>query len=280
MLLMLILCFWIIFNLNTNNLVNTLPFIGLVVFSSVRILPSFNRIILATQGMKYGEPAIKAITELVNIKKNLFDNRQNNKIIFKDLIIKNLKFNFDKKSLIKLEDFQILKGDIIGIKGDNGSGKSTLINIMLGLINVENKKIFINGKDINLLKNQWQDIVSVTSQDPFILNENLEFNISLDKEEIDNDNLNSVLELINFDQNQNKLELFKNLSGGNKQKISIARSIYRDPQVYFFDEPTTFLDTNTINNLLKFIKNNRDKTFVIVSHDEKIIDLCNKIIDL
>lgn len=280
MLLMLILCFWIIFNLNTNNLVNTLPFIGLVVFSSVRILPSFNRIILATQGMKYGEPAIKAITELVNIKKNLFDNRQNNKIIFKDLIIKNLKFNFDKKSLIKLEDFQILKGDIIGIKGDNGSGKSTLINIMLGLINVENKKIFINGKDINLLKNQWQDIVSVTSQDPFILNENLEFNISLDKEEIDNDNLNSVLELINFDQNQNKLELFKNLSGGNKQKISIARSIYKDPQVYFFDEPTTFLDTNTINNLLKFIKNNRDKTFVIVSHDEKIIDLCNKIIDL
>ena len=69
---------------------------------------------------------------------------------------------------------------------------------MLGLINVENKKIFINGKDINLLKNQWQDIVSVTSQDPFILNENLEFNISLDKEEIDNDNLNSVLELINL----------------------------------------------------------------------------------
>ena len=72
---------------------------------------------------------------------------------------------------------------------------------MLGLINVENKKIFINGKDINLLKING-NIVSVTSQDPFILNENLEFNISLDKEEIDNDNLNSVLELINFDQNQ------------------------------------------------------------------------------
>jgi ABC-type lipoprotein export system ATPase subunit len=77
-----------------------------------------------------------------------------------------------------------------------------------------------------------------------------------------------------------KLELFKNLSGGNKQKISIARSIYKNPQVFFFDEPTTFLDTNTINNLTKFINDRKDKTFVIVSHDVKIINLCNKIINL
>ena len=69
--------------------------------------------LLATQGMKYGEPAIKIYYRTGKYKKELFDNRQNNKIIFKDLIIKNLKFNFDKKSLIKLEDFQILKGDIL-----------------------------------------------------------------------------------------------------------------------------------------------------------------------
>ena len=280
MFLMLLLCIWIIFNLNSNSLIDALPFIGLVIFSSVRILPSFNRIIMATQGMKYGEPAIKAITELVDMKHEVFVKNDHEKFFFKELIIKNLKFGFDGKSLIDLKNFKILSGDVIGIRGNNGSGKSTLINIMLGLINIKNERVLINGDDINNIKTKWHEIISVTSQDPLILNENLKFNISFDQEEINNKTLNDVLELINFNHDENNVELLKNLSGGNKQKISIARSIYKNPQVYFFDEPTTFLDTKTINNLLKFIKNNNNKTFVIVSHDEKIIELCNKIIDL
>lgn len=206
--------------------------------------------------------------------------KEDNKIFFKELIIKNLKFDFDGKSLINLKYFQISSGDIIGIRGKNGSGKSTLINIMLGLINIKNECLLINGNDINVIKTKWHEIISCTSQDPLILNENLKFNISLDREEVDNNTLNNILEIINFDHDENKVELLKNLSGGNKQKISIARSIYKNPQVYFFDEPTTFLDTKTINNLLKFIKSNNNKTFVIVSHDEKIIELCNKLIDL
>ena len=277
---MLLLCVWVIFDLNSNNLINTLPFIGLVIFSIIRILPSFNRIIMAKQGIKYGEPAIKAIVDIINVKNKLDINKVGKRIEFKTLTIKNLKFNYDKNSLINLDNFEILKGDVVGIKGNNGSGKSTLVNILLGLINVDNEKVLINGKDINIIKNQWYDIVSISSQDPFILNESLELNISLDGKKINSENLSSVLRLINFDKKKNELELFKNLSGGNKQKISIARSIYKNPQVFFFDEPTTFLDTNTINNLTKFINDRKDKTFVIVSHDVKIINLCNKIINL
>jgi len=277
---MLSLSVWIIFDLNSNNFINTLPFIGLIILSSIRILPSFNRIIIAKQGMKYGEPAIKAIADIINVKNKLDINEAGNRIEFKVLTIQNLKFNYDKNSLINLDNFEILKGDVVGIKGNNGSGKSTLVNILLGLINVDNDKVLINGKDINIVKNQWYDIISISSQEPFILNESLELNISLDGKKINSENFSSALRLINFDKKKNELELFKNLSGGNKQKISIARSIYKDPQVFFFDEPTTFLDMNTINNLTKFINDRKDKTFVIVSHDEKIINLCNKIINL
>ena len=68
MFLMLSLCIWIIFSMNSNRLIDILPFIGLVIFSSVRILPSFNRIIMASQGIKFGKPAIKVISELINVK--------------------------------------------------------------------------------------------------------------------------------------------------------------------------------------------------------------------
>tara|TARA_E500000178_G_C16978501_1_gene734565 strand:+ start:116 stop:892 length:777 start_codon:yes stop_codon:yes gene_type:complete len=207
----------------------------------------------------------------------------NNKIEFE-----NTSFSYDKKEVFKNLNFIIPKNSIIGIYGESGSGKSTLVNLLCGLLNLKEGKILIDEKNINDVKNSWQCKIGYIPQDIYILDDSIKNNIIFNNE--DNKNINKDLKNVIDISQLNKLinslsdgldtkvgDRGINISGGQRQRIAIARALYHKPDVLIFDEATNSLDDITENNLMDSIYAIKGKTIIIISHNEKTLNRCEKI---
>ena len=181
---------------------------------------------------------------------------------------------------------------MIGIIGQSGSGKSTLINLLMGLLTTEKKFIFIDKNPINEILNSWQRDIGYVPQSLNLNDESIKNNIAFGIPDhlIDEDKIKKALEFAKLDNlisskskgvNSRVGEMGSQLSGGQMQRIAIARAVYNDPSILIFDEATSALDSvieNEIINDLKDIKNN--KTIILVSHKASTLKYCNKIIEL
>jgi len=223
---------------------------------------------------------LKAIkNKLKSIFKNL-DNRRElnsfNKIKLSNIVIKYPKSNLE----IKVDDFIINKNDKVSITGQSGQGKTSIINLILGNIDPYKGQVFIDDKNINDVKLD----IGVVSQEIELFNMSLKDNLCLDKK-ISDDEIIKYLEELEL----NELLLFEDgiytivgekglkLSTGQKRRINILRSYLMNKNIYILDEPTSNLDNHTeeivVNFILKYFK---DKTLIIVTHNEKINEVCNK----
>lgn len=206
--------------------------------------------------------------------------------------IENLTFGYGERSIFSGYNLELEKGKIYALLGHNGAGKSTLINLILGIYSGDYEgKISYNGidiKEINMYKTRQKNI-GLTEQEPILIPDKLINNITLEK----NYDLNLIDEYINIlslDKYilslENGLETIineksSNISGGEKQKISILRQFVKDPEVMIFDEPSSALDINSkekFKNHLSKIKKN--KIVIIISHDDFIHDICDLAINL
>ena len=189
-------------------------------------------------------------------------------------------------------NLEIKIGDTIGIFGDSGSGKSSFINLLIGLLKPKNGQILIDGIDINSNINSWRESIGYVPQNIFLIDDTLRRNISFDLELDSNDEkkLNECLkqsELINFVNNlQNGLDTIvgergSRISGGQLQRVGIARALYNDPKILIFDESTSALDKETeleiIKNIYKF---KSKKTLIIITHKKELLKECDKIYKL
>ena len=258
-----------------------LPIFALYAVGIFRLVPSLNKIIINKQNYKFYLPGFKSV---LNQLKNLENKEKNiNKLEFeyKDNIeLKNISFKFDdtKDYIFRNTSLKIKKNTTILIKGKNGSGKSTLINLLSGLQNPNLGNIIIDEKyDLNIYKQNWLKKIGFVQQNTFILSSTIIDNIILDNENIDKQKLNDIFNLLdlrksfeNFDKVMNNKNVGMdgiNLSGGQKQIISIARALYKNPDLLIFDEPETSLDSFKIDilvNLLSSLKGK--KTIVLISH--------------
>ena len=275
--------------LNEKSFQDLLPFLGLFTVSVLRMLPSVNRIILALQSLKFGIPSIIEVNKILNSEKNNFKSHDNstNKIEFNEKIfVKDLSFSYDIDELINIKKLEIPKGKITIIVGENGSGKTTLLNVLTGLIKPSKGSILIDNLDLSQNVSEWQNMISYVPQDVFLIKEKIQTNISLENESNFNQEkfkfIIDTLDMENLVESQSKIdEGGKNFSGGQKQKISIGRSLYKEPEVIFMDEPTNSIDKKTKQNLINFIVSNKGKiTFVIVSHDKELINISDNKFDL
>ena len=262
-----------------------------------KLLPSLNRIISSIQSLRYVQPTLDLLENELkreNKKKIL----KNDKDIFKlnkDISFNKVSFCYPgkNKDIINNLSFSINKGEITGIIGESGSGKSTILNLILGLLKPNSGNIKIDGK---LLTNDnaryWQQNIGFVPQQITLIDDTLKNNIAFGVEEnfinisaIENSiSLSQLTEFIN--QNPDRLDSLVgergiSLSGGQIQRIGIARALYNSPSLLILDEPTSSLDTETekqlINDILKLKK---DRTIVIISHNKSIIDICQKVISL
>ena len=194
--------------------------------------------------------------------------------------IKNIMFKYDPHTLHKTIDdvnIHIPQGKVTAIVGASGSGKTTLIRLMLGYYPVLEGQINIGNTDINTLnKKWWRRQCGVVMQDGIIFSESIARNIAVDDGDIDKERLLKAAEIACIKDYVMSLPLKFNtkigrdgvgLSQGQKQRILIARAVYKNPDYIFLDEATNSLDANNersiVENLDKFYKG---KTVVIVAH--------------
>ena len=194
--------------------------------------------------------------------------------------IKNIMFKYDPHALRKAIDdvsIRIPQGKVTAIVGASGSGKTTLIRLMLGYYPVLEGQINIGNTDINKLnKKWWRRQCGVVMQDGVIFSESIARNIAVDDGDIDKERLLKATEIACIKDYVMALPLKFNtkigrdgvgLSQGQKQRILIARAVYKNPDYIFLDEATNSLDANNersiVENLDKFYKG---KTVVIVAH--------------
>ena len=290
----LIFCLYLVFLFiyKETNFNEILVFVGVLVFASLRILPYMIQIVRSVQSIKFNYPAIDTINNILkkrSHKKNEDITINKNKLIFKDQIknldLINISFGYKKESkkIISKLNCKMVVGDIIGIVGQSGSGKTTLINLISGLLKPNSGKIIINkNKSINL--ERIKDKIGYVSQTVYLSDESIKSNIALGniltkKDEKYIDFLLKKLNLSELDKNLKIGEKGSKISGGQIQRIGIARALFRNPEILILDEATSALDQKNENNVIKFVKEFcSNKILIFSTHKTKLLVNCNKVI--
>ena len=212
----------------------------------------------------------------------------------KGIDMENINFKYDPHALKTIIDdvsLTIPKGKVTAIVGASGSGKTTLIKLMLGYYPVLGGQINIGGTDVNTLnKKWWRRQCGVVMQDGVIFSESIARNIAVDDGEIDKERLQKAAEIACIHDYVMGLPLKYNtkigrdgvgLSQGQKQRILIARAVYKNPDYIFLDEATNSLDANNermiVEHLDEFYKG---KTVVIVAHRLSTVKNADQIVVL
>jgi ABC-type multidrug transport system fused ATPase/permease subunit len=268
-------------------IVELIPIFALFTASLFRILPSFNRIILHFNNLKFYKPSFDLIHSNFsksNLSKKFLSN-DNNFSFNKSVVLKNISFFYKDNSENILNDVSItfFKGECYILLGDNGSGKSTILNIVSGLLQPKNGKVLIDGNiDVNTSRSEWLKKISYVQQDVFLLNKTIKENITLNfnnSYNVERYNLIKKILLLEkafqSDDENNEPDsgvvgvAGSSLSGGQRQLISIARALYKDADIFLFDEPSSALDLDhqkILKNVISYLKSN-NKTIIIITHD-------------
>ena len=274
------LIIYIYFSKPVNELI---PVFALFAAALFRILPSFNRMISYYNNIKFYQPSLEAIyIQFFNFNSESKILNDNHIFEFKKNInIKRISFSYNKNSSKIFDDIDlnILIGSCVLILGDNGSGKSSFLNIMSGLLKPDSGQVLIDDRiNIDKIKFSWLKKISYVQQDIFLLNKTIKENILLNSFDNNFSKFNNIKELLllneAFEKLPNKLDTTVgpagiNLSGGQRQLISIARALYKDGEVFLFDEPTSALDYDyqkVLKRVINYLKSN-NKTIIIITHD-------------
>ena len=291
---LLMVIFLIIYlSVNGKNNSELLVILGIFSAATLRILPSINKVLVAFQNLKFGIPVIDKIYEELktNNKEELLDKNKDNRIHFKkSLKINNISFKYPNRenNIVENLNYKFDKGKSYGIYGDSGSGKSTIISILTGLIEPSEGSILVDNININQNIKSWMNNISLVSQKIFLLDDSIKNNILLGTKQLDEKELSNVIRLAKLDELiaslPNKInttigELGAMLSGGQIQRIGIARALYKNPELLILDESTNALDTQTEKELLNDLYNIQDRcTKIFVSHKMSVLEKCDIIL--
>ncbi len=215
-----------------------------------------------------------------------------NKVSIYSIGFKNVSFCFPEKNILTNFSMNLVKGDLMGIRGISGKGKTTIMNLMLGFISPDAGKIYVNDQiaDANMIKQSWP-VISYLKQQHFFLHASIVENITLEETHFDEEKLQRVLVLTGVDKIVQLLpngirelvtENGKNFSGGQRQRLLLARALYRDFDLLLLDEPFSELDETAENELLTELQTiaTNGKIILLITHNAKAFNFCNKIMDL
>jgi len=272
---------------------NLLSLLTLLVVVAYRLMPLVYNLTNSFAKIKSKQVVLDEILKDI-LKFNELNKKKINKdtITFNKLIkLENINYNYRKSSLSILKNFnlEIEKGQKLLIQGATGCGKSTLLNIISGLINPDSGKIIVDG--INLRNNLfgWQQNISFVEQKTFLLKDNIKNNIIMfdDKNKFNQEKFNNILKICFleeiYSQRQNEIldEDGIKISGGEKQRIGLARALYKDKDLLILDESTNAINTDLEKNILNNIFTNfKDKTIICISHNLDNKNIFDKVINL
>ena len=198
---------------------------------------------------------------------------------------KNIKKKYNDQEVLRGIDLKIDKNEFVVILGASGSGKSTLLNILSGLEKSDSGEVVYDNESISdysekQLTKFRKDKIGFVFQQYYLLNNlTVEQNVKVGANLANNKEYVDIIKELGL---EDRLSKYPNeLSGGEQQRVSIARALAKKPTVLFLDEPTGALDEETGRKILEYLLKLKDKshfTMIMVTHNENIAELANKII--
>ena len=273
-----------------------LSYMSLFGVAALRMIPSINRMVGAVNVIANSTHAIDTIyNELKMLEAHEAEAPSPDAapVTFeKSIRIEQLSFSYAESAgpVLKDIDIEIAKGHSIGIVGPSGSGKTTLIDIILGLLQPTSGRVLVDGRNISASIRNWQTQLGYVPQSIYLTDDTLRRNIALGLEDsdIDESRLSKAVSLAHLDALTEQLpngldtnvgERGTRLSAGQRQRVGIARALYRDPDVLVFDEATATLDNETEHEINLAIESLRGlKTVIIIAHRLSTVRRCDNLV--
>jgi ABC-type multidrug transport system ATPase subunit len=268
---------------------------SVLALAMLRLIPAFARLSYYISNIFYNISSIDFIKDDLNRNFNLDKKKIENKSI-NNIRLKNVSLSYYSKNssspFVILNNFNLSlkKNNIYGIYGLSGSGKTSLLNILVGFIKPQKGRIYYNNQlqIPNKISSKYN--ISFLSQNPTILDENIIINSTLRFSNTTED-INKIkfyLDKFNLRRflkykfiNDSSIQSIKNMSGGEKQRISFIRSIINNPDLLILDEPVSSLDSKNAQKIFNFLRNyKKDKIVIVTSHKNSEKKFFDKIINL
>ena len=284
---------------NKNDTSTVFVGVGVLLAASFRIIPALHNLFSSASLLKFHLPVVdlikKEIDNIEKIKSHNGDRKINCRNIdfTNSIIIRDLFFKYTGSTINVLENINISieKGDVVYLGGSTGSGKTTLINIIAGFLKPSSGKILIDSANVYPESNcEYILNAAYVSQDVVLLEDSVKNNVifGITNEEINEEKVINALKSAEvYDlMIEQKLgidssitELGMNFSGGEKQRIAIARAYYNDAEIFILDEPTSALDKKTQDKIIQNLIN-KNKTIILIAHDFEMKKYCNKVYEI
>jgi ABC-type bacteriocin/lantibiotic exporter with double-glycine peptidase domain len=262
--------------------------IGAFMAAAYKIIPGIVKLINITGQMRAYE---YAVSDLVKPSPEM-SAPPDLSVGIHSLEMKNISFSYAGQDVLK--DFQLHaeKGDFVAITGQSGKGKTTILNLLLGFLSAREGEILINGQGVTQqqLTSYWPAIAYVRQQN-FFIHDSAVRNIALEEFHPHDHFLQQALSISGTDrlfkllpggQDMVITENGKNISGGQQQRIALARAIYKNAGLLLLDEPFNELDEESCTEIIKGFRELADAGCIVImiTHDRQSLSHCNKIISL
>ncbi len=295
--LMLVLAVYIY--IDQSGFLSLIPLITALLVASIRLLPSASRINSYINDMNYMLPFLDSMNETILEKQNglstdesIVFNEKKEVVDFHSIRFENLFFRYSEAEKWIFNDaaFEIKKGDTVGIVGESGGGKTTFVDLLIGLLTPESGNMFIDNKkvDHDYMLGSVGYIPQKVELIDGTIRENIAFGIPSD--EVDDDKIKKLIKDVRLEEFISELpdgvdtkvgERGSRLSGGQCQRIGIARALYANASLLVFDEATSALDNDTEYYIIESINSMKGKiTMIIIAHRLETIKNCDYVYEV
>jgi len=280
--LLLMMLTFLVMSFDNFSKEDALNYMVIIVLFITKILPAVNKIHVSLYNFKFMNNSTRKLYDVVtSIPEKIIQNNKNleNKLIFEKVKIKN-----GDSFFLSIDDFEIKLGNSLRILGKSGSGKSSIFSLILGLKKPFSGIVKAMGETVNYSNDALLKKIGYVPQETKLLNASLAENIAfgLKKDLINTERVKQVIKQVDLEYlvDREKDGIWyevssenPELSGGEKQKLGIARALYDDPKLILLDEITTSLDKISkveIYNLIKTISSDKNRILLFISHEEDL----------
>lgn len=294
-LVLFILAFLGVSVVTQGGALEALPVLGLFGYAAVRLQPSLNEIMVSLNALKFIGPGIDLLhADLTRFAAHPVDSSGAAEPLQlrRDLRLEGVSARYPASHRDVLTDVHLTvrAGEFLGIVGPTGGGKSTLVDVMLGLLEPTTGRVAVDGSDVAGRAASWHAGLGVVHQVIFLADATLRRNIALGVAEggIDDERVAEAVTLAQLEPFVRSLpegletvigERGVRVSGGQRQRLAIARALYRRPSVIFFDEGTSALDSTTEAQLMDALAGLRgERTIIAVAHRLTTVQACDRVV--